>query len=168
MSNQEQNRRNGDTSLAPPQRASRTFLKPDGWYFMTRERVDVGPFATEDLAQRGVADYAGFSMDADKVLYAERTDVVPDESGIHVSELAAAVPPGWLQGDVFDRRRGDDEPALQRSVRMFECRSGWYFATREGGSVGPFPTRADAERGVLDYVGQMMTRNAVKTGGEEG
>lgn len=47
-----------------PQRRSRTFLKEDGWYFMTRERVDIGPFASQELAESGVQDYVGFAVDA--------------------------------------------------------------------------------------------------------
>lgn len=65
-----------------PDRRSRTFFKGDGWYFMTRERVDVGPFATQELAEIGVHDYAGFSMDADHIHPDEELDIVPDESGL--------------------------------------------------------------------------------------
>lgn len=62
-----------------PQRRSRTFYRGDGWYFMTREHIDVGPFATQELAEIGVQDYAGFSMDADRVGH-DAHEVVPDES----------------------------------------------------------------------------------------
>jgi hypothetical protein len=74
-------RQGEDGSL--PQRRSRTFFKGDGWYFMTREHVDVGPFASQELAEIGVQDYAGFSMDADKI-HPEPIDVVPDESGLSI------------------------------------------------------------------------------------
>ena len=46
---------------------------------MTRERVDVGPFASQELAEIGVQDYAGFSMDADRII-PDPLDIVPDES----------------------------------------------------------------------------------------
>lgn len=144
-------RREGETGPLP-QRGSRTFQKDDSWYFMTRERVDVGPFATQDLAEKGVQDYAGFSMDSDKV-YLDSLDVVPDESGIALPEEELVVlPPDQPGGEVFDRRRGDESPAHNRSSRVFESIDGYWFSTREGGNIGPFPTRHDAERGVQDYV----------------
>ena len=68
-----------------PQRRSRTFFKGDGWYFMTREHIDVGPFASQELAEIGVQDYAGFSMDADRANYEaahESAEIVHDESGL--------------------------------------------------------------------------------------
>jgi hypothetical protein len=82
MSSQEQEdqRRSGEQGPLPARR-SRTFYKGDGWYFMTREHVDVGPFATQELAEIGVQDYAGFSMDADHI-HPEPIDIVPDESGL--------------------------------------------------------------------------------------
>lgn len=66
-----------------PQRRSRTFYKGDGWYFMTREHVDVGPFSSQELAEIGVQDYAGFSMDADN-MHPDPHDTVPDESGLDI------------------------------------------------------------------------------------
>jgi hypothetical protein len=64
-----------------PQRRSRTFFKGDGWYFMTREHIDVGPFSSQELAEIGVQDYAGFSMDADRA-HADVAEIVHDESGL--------------------------------------------------------------------------------------
>lgn len=145
-------RREGEAGPLPS-RGSRTFEKADGWYFMTRERVDVGPFATRDLAEQGVQDYAGFSMDADKV-YLDCVDVVPDESGLSGAlDLAGIVaPPEQPLTDLFDRRRGETVPAPRRQSRIFEHEEGFWFATREGSNIGPFPTRADAERGIQDFV----------------
>lgn len=145
-------RREGEDGPIPP-RGSRTFEKPDGWYFMTRERVDVGPFASQDLAEKGVQDYVGFSMDADKV-YLDCVDGVPDESGLSAAPDMEnlAVPPEKPAADVFDRRRGEDAPAPRRQSRIFENDEGFWFATREGSSIGPFPTCADAERGIQDFV----------------
>ncbi|HSC74893.1 MAG TPA: DUF6316 family protein [Pseudomonadales bacterium] len=70
-----------------PERRSRTFFRGDGWYFMTREHVDVGPFASQELAEVGVQDYAGFSMDADKI-HPDPIDVIPDESELSIDEEA--------------------------------------------------------------------------------
>ena len=71
-------RRKGENS-APPERRSRTFFSGDGWYFMTRERVDVCPFDTQELAEIGVQDYIGFSQDVDH-MPAEPMLSAPDES----------------------------------------------------------------------------------------
>ena len=64
---------------APPERRSRTFFSGDGWYFMTREHIDVGPFDTQEQAETGVQDYINFSMDVDHVP-AEAAIPIPDES----------------------------------------------------------------------------------------
>ncbi len=140
--------RPGDASSVP-QRRSRTFERADGWYFMTREGVDIGPFPSEEAAQDGVRDYAGFAMDADRI-YLDSLEFVPDESDPSPVEpvdyhIAA-------ETDMFDRRRGEAEAALQRSTRIFERAGEWFFATREGNDIGPFNSRSDAERGVEDYV----------------
>lgn len=71
-------RRKGEAG-APPERRSRTFYRGDGWYFMTREHIDVGPFATQELAEAGVQDYAGFSQDLDR-LHAQPAEIIPDEA----------------------------------------------------------------------------------------
>lgn len=154
MTTEEQLRRN-EEALQVQRRQSRTFEKADGWYFITREGVDVGPFPNELLAKEGVENYAGFSMDADRV-YMDSVDVVPDESDPQEDDGDVVVPPAHhepvYQGEVFDRRRGDEMPAEMRSGRVFEGKGGWYFATREGGNIGPFPSITAAEAGVVYYV----------------
>jgi hypothetical protein len=43
-------------------------------------------------------------------------------------------------------RRGEELPPHQRrSGRFVETEEGWYFKTREGIAVGPYPTEFDAE-----------------------
>lgn len=77
-------RRRGENGT-PPERRSRTFFSGDGWYFMTREHIDVGPFDTQELAEIGVQDYVNFSMDVDH-LPAEPMMSAPDESEENVEE----------------------------------------------------------------------------------
>lgn len=77
-------RRRGENG-SPPERRSRTFFSGDGWYFMTREHIDVGPFDTQELAEIGVQDYIGFSLDVDH-LPAEPVIPMPDESEESVEE----------------------------------------------------------------------------------
>ena len=83
MSNQkrEDKRRQGEDGPLP-ERRSRTFYKGDGWYFMTREHIDVGPFSSQELAEIGVQDYAGFSMDAERVDPDAVDNIAHDESGL--------------------------------------------------------------------------------------
>lgn len=139
-----------------PERASRTFMKEDGWYFMTREQVDVGPFASQDLAEKGVEDYAGFSMDSERV-YFDSLDIdapaVPDESEPHdEGEPVGRAALDELVCEVFDRRRGEEAPAPVRTSRLFSNHEGWWFATREGANIGPFPDREPAEKALVDFV----------------
>lgn len=77
-------RRRGENGM-PPERRSRTFFSGDGWYFMTREHIDVGPFETQELAEIGVQDYIGFSMDVDH-LPVDPIIPIPDESEENIEE----------------------------------------------------------------------------------
>ncbi|HNE26128.1 MAG TPA: DUF6316 family protein [Pseudomonadales bacterium] len=76
--------RKGEQGL-PPERRSRTFFSGDGWYFLTREHIDVGPFDTQELAEIGVQDYIGFSQDVEHIP-AGPVMPVPDESEENVEE----------------------------------------------------------------------------------
>ena len=49
-------------------------------------------------------------------------------------------------------RYGDTGPIPERSYRVFEKNSYYYYRTREGIDIGPFDTKADAERGVNDFI----------------
>ena len=53
-----------------------------------------------------------------------------------------------------DFRLGDDKPPVKRSSRLF--RDGddrkWYFTTREGSAIGPYPSRAAAQRALDDFI----------------
>lgn len=52
-----------------------------------------------------------------------------------------------------DYRLGDDTPPVQRSnTRVFEEGGDWFFTTREGKSMGPFPSREEAEQGLQDFI----------------
>ncbi len=39
-----------------------------------------------------------------------------------------------------------------RTDRFFAVNSAWYFATREGASIGPFDTKYDAQKGLHDFI----------------
>lgn len=45
-------------------RSNRVFRLPSGWYFNTRERIALGPFASADKAESGIADFLAFLNEA--------------------------------------------------------------------------------------------------------
>ncbi len=50
-------------------------------------------------------------------------------------------------------RQSDARPAQQfRTERFFKLHDYWFFATREGASVGPFDSKDCAVSGVADYI----------------
>ncbi len=54
-------------------------------------------------------------------------------------------------------RTGDSGPTPDRSARIFEKDSYFYYKTREGIDIGPFDSVKDAERGVRDFIDFMQT-----------
>ena len=42
-------------------------------------------------------------------------------------------------------RIGENGPVPMRTDRFFAVNSAWYFATREGASIGPFDSKDDGE-----------------------
>ena len=49
-------------------------------------------------------------------------------------------------------RNGELGAVPLRTDRFFAVNSAWYFATREGASVGPFENKADAQDGLRDFL----------------
>lgn len=49
-------------------------------------------------------------------------------------------------------RKGESTQGAVRSDRFFSVGSEWYFATREGASIGPFGDKGEAEKGLQDFV----------------
>lgn len=49
-------------------------------------------------------------------------------------------------------RKGEAGPVPSRCERFYSLRSEWFFATREGASVGPFETLESANMGLDDYL----------------
>ncbi len=45
-------------------RSSRIFRLPNGWYFNTREKIALGPFASAEKAELGIADFLDFLREA--------------------------------------------------------------------------------------------------------
>ena len=49
-------------------------------------------------------------------------------------------------------RYGDTGPIPERTNRIYEKNSYYYYRTREGIDIGPFDTPAEAKRGVSDFI----------------
>ena len=51
-------------------------------------------------------------------------------------------------------RFGDETPPAERSERLYQEPPGgpWYFRTREGASMGPFDTEAEAGQALRDFI----------------
>lgn len=56
-------------------------------------------------------------------------------------------------------RVGEVEKTRFRSDRFFTSDNQFFFSTREGEDIGPFPNRSDAERGLKLYI-DCMKANA--------
>ncbi len=51
-----------------------------------------------------------------------------------------------------NNRDGESGPTPMRSDRFFAVKSSWYFATREGASIGPFDDKNLASQGLSDFL----------------
>ncbi len=51
--------RSGESGTVPV-RQQRFFKQHDYWYYRTREGIDIGPFDTQDEAQRGVQEFIDY------------------------------------------------------------------------------------------------------------
>lgn len=49
-------------------------------------------------------------------------------------------------------RIGEEGAPPSRTQRYYQKDNYWYYTTREGVSIGPFDTLADAETGVRDFI----------------
>lgn len=46
-------------------RSKRVYRDGDYWYYLTREKVSIGPFDTSSEADKGVSDFVDFIMHAE-------------------------------------------------------------------------------------------------------
>ena len=51
-----------------------------------------------------------------------------------------------------DKRNGEAGAVPMRTDRFFAVNSAWYFATREGASIGPFEDKSEAQKGLSDFL----------------
>jgi hypothetical protein len=53
---------------------------------------------------------------------------------------------------MYMNRHGEDGGVPQRHPRFFRVNNEWFFRTREGGPIGPFPDIDEAEQGLNDFL----------------
>ncbi|HQY70210.1 MAG: hypothetical protein IPF57_07275 [Gammaproteobacteria bacterium] len=51
-----------------------------------------------------------------------------------------------------EKRNGEAGAVPMRTDRFFAVNSAWYFATREGASIGPFGDKSEAQKGLDDFL----------------
>ena len=56
-------------------------------------------------------------------------------------------------------RKGESSPHPFRSTRIFFANGSWFFSTREGLEMGPFPDRAEASAELLVFLHNLATED---------
>jgi hypothetical protein len=56
-------------------------------------------------------------------------------------------------------RSGESGSLPNRQNRFFQQYDYWYYRTREGIDIGPFDTKAEAERGVNEFIDYVVNQN---------
>jgi hypothetical protein len=49
-------------------------------------------------------------------------------------------------------RAGEQKNTSFQTDRFFSVNASWYFATREGSSIGPFSTKFEAQEGLSNFI----------------
>ena len=62
-----------------------------------------------------------------------------------------AIQLAWVYKKMDEKRNGEAGAVPMRTDRFFAVNSAWYFATREGASIGPFEDKSEAQKG-LDFI----------------
>lgn len=116
----------------------RIFAGAGGWYIGRRDGFAVGPYLSAEAAQ---AEAAALRRRL------EGGGTVRDLLDV-VRELLEARQPEATRPRRYGRmeppRRGEPPRLGYRSPHLFAVYGRWYFVTREGIDVGPYPTRAAA------------------------
>lgn len=131
--------------------ADELFSSDAGWFFGSREGLNIGPYADRDAAEAKGAQVAkrlrALKTDTDrmqfirKVLHEEWESVgAGSHDGSEDEEIELAPPPP------DPVRAGEPQRKWYRAERFFQVDSVWFFSTREGIDVGPFDSEATAKR----------------------
>lgn len=56
-------------------------------------------------------------------------------------------------------RKGEASAHPFRATRIFHANSAWYYSTRNGEDIGPFPDRRETEASLLEYLRKFATED---------
>lgn len=132
--------------------ADRVFQAPDGWYIGDPAGYRVGPYQRRAMAEVRSQQISAHLSRCDATL--QRVRMV--RRFLHAETrdsrrrvLTSATPGRALDLETRQQsvtRSGEQHPVRFRTNRFFNAGGRWYFTTREGIDVGPYDTRAAAER----------------------
>jgi hypothetical protein len=132
--------------------ADRVFSHGGQWYFGARNSLHVGPYADQSTAEsrsrEAVDRLQSIKSEAErlrfvrKLLHEEWDQILLPES----SEDDGAIEQVDIPPPAVQVRHGEPQKPWYRSNRFFKAGDVWFFSTREGIDVGPFPSDIDARK----------------------
>lgn len=134
------------------------FMLGAGWYFGSRDGLHVGPYASYKVA-RAKGEQVGkrlrrLSSSREQLRFVRK---ILHKEWEEVGAAAVFSPQAEVaeQHDEFSEavRAGEPPRNWYRSGRFYNVDGVWFFSTREGIDVGPFPSERDARRGERRLVG---------------
>lgn len=123
--------------------ADQVFEGNGGWYIGSREGFSIGPYETMAAAQATVEELRRQLADSGSVRVGELLRVVRRL----VDERQGDVVRRSSYGRMSPARAGELARLGHRSPGLFVLYGRWYFVTREGIDVGPYPSSSAAEDG---------------------
>lgn len=121
-----------------------------GWYIGARDGFSIGPYDSPDAAHDEASDMRRRMADAGSV-----RDVLRVVTDVLERRQDNATRPRTF-GRMLPARAGELPRLGYRTPRLFAVYGKWYFTTREGVDVGPYGSRASAERGQRELVVQLQ------------
>lgn len=123
--------------------ADQVFEGSGGWYIGSRDGFSIGPYDSKSAAYDEVAELRRRLTDAGQARVGEILGVVREL--IEDRQAGSARAPRFGR---MDPVRSGEPPRLgYRSPRLFALYGKWYFLTREGIDVGPYPSKDAADQG---------------------
>lgn len=135
--------------------ADQTYNDEDGWYIGSPTGFRVGPYRHRRLAERQseglVAKLASCRTTGDRVRVVRsfiHEQNHKEGRGLHNAPPETGPKAPTVQGRIEPPpvRAGESRRVWFRTNRVFAVDDVWFFSTRENIDVGPYATRAEAER----------------------
>ncbi|MFU8815680.1 MAG: DUF6316 family protein [Pseudomonadales bacterium] len=141
--------------------ADRVYRAAEGWFIGSPTSFRVGPYPRQAAAEqrsREITEELLRCSNVGEMVRTVRTFLSRENAAAKESATAAPAPPRPASGaakppaavmgsvDVPAIRTGEDAAVRFRTNRYFAVGEAWFFATRENIDVGPYASRAAAER----------------------